>query len=72
MKKRFSNILAWCSFVVFGFLALALGVELADADRISGPFIAMDFVKALFGWLVCAGVNYLLVGRFRFLPWLNK
>jgi hypothetical protein len=78
MKERFSNVLAWLGFLYpalfwFGFLvsftrfdALADNIE----DMFFGGTLQMFIVFGLYP--CCAIVNYLLVGRFRLLPWVEK
>jgi len=80
MKERFSNVLAWFGFLypaLFWFGAL---VHLTRFDALA-KFIKESFVPdnepmllfVAFGlYPCCAIVNYLLVGRFRLLPWVEK
>ena len=80
MKERFSNVLAWFGFLypaLFWFGAL---VSLTRFDALA-KFIKESFVPdnepmflfVAFGlYPCCAIVNYLLVGRFRLLPWVEK
>ncbi len=80
MKERFSNVLAWLGFLypaLFWFGAL---VSLTRFDALA-KFIKESFVPdnepmllfVAFGlYPCCAVVNYLMVGRFRLLPWLKK
>ena len=80
MKERFSNVLAW-----FGLLYPAIGwvsvllffLGYNDEKRDIQRMISFDhegfMLFILFGlYPCCAIVNYLLVGRFRLLPWVKK
>ena len=61
--ERFSNVLAWSGFVV-------------TVLTILNSINFMRFDASIWGALgfygFCAVVNYLMVGRFRLLPWLKK
>ena len=80
MKERFSNVLAWFGllypaiswFSILSFFMGYSGVGRGIRDIISlDSSVFWNFV--VFGlYPCCAIVNYLLVGRFRLLPWLNK
>ena len=60
MKERFSNVLAW-----FGF-----GSMILLAYSVNGSVDAV--IVSATAWLFFGVVNYLMVGRFRLLPWLKK
>ena len=81
MKERFSNVLAWLGFLypaLFWFIVL---VSFTRFDALA-KFLKDSFVPEsnepmllflAFGlYPCCAIVNYLLVGRFRLLPWAEK
>jgi hypothetical protein len=78
MKHRISNVLAWLGviyptlFCLFGLIKLmgydSLAQDLFEAFFPLQSTTGVYFV--LFGlYPCCAIVNYLLVGRFRLLPW---
>ena len=77
MKERFSNVIAW---VGFSFLVVNVSAVAGDLDLIIKLFLFSSYGEFRFDELVilatvyvgCAVVNYLLVGRFRFLPWVKK
>ena len=78
MKERFSNVLAWFGFLypaLFWFGALVSFTRFdALAEFLKDSFLPDDHSPMLlfvaFGlYPCCAIVNYLLVGRFRLLPW---
>ena len=59
MKERFSNVLAW-----FGF-----GSMILLAYSVNGSVDAV--IVSATAWLFFGVVNYLMVGRFRLLPWVE-
>jgi hypothetical protein len=63
MKERFSNVLAWLGFGIT-VLTILYCINFMRFD--ASLWGALGF----HGFL--ATVNYLMVGRFRLLPWLNK
>ena len=77
MKERFSNVIAWFGF---SFLVVNVSAVAGDLDYITNLFLFSSYGAFRFEQLVilatvyvgCAVVNYLLVGRFRFLPWVKK
>ena len=80
MKERLSNVLAWLGFLYpalfwFSFLVSFTRFDTL-ADGIKDMFYPDNealFLFAAFGlYPCCAIVNYLMVGRFRLLPWLKK
>ena len=71
MKERFSNILAWAGLLPFlavimlaGYVMVIEGVTLERIFSEPTPFLVAAAIYAC-----CATLNYLMVGRFRFLPW---
>jgi len=60
MKKRFSKVPAWFGFGSMIFLAYSVKGSV-DAVIVSAT-----------AWLFFGVVNYLMVGRFRLLPWVEK
>jgi hypothetical protein len=84
MKERFSNVLAWLGFLypaLFWFMVLIsftrFEVFATLAKFFEDNFVPDDNYPLLlflaFGlYPCCAIVNYLLVGRFRLLPWVEK
>ena len=75
MKERFSNVIAWFGF---SFVVVNVSAVAGDLDKISELFIFANYI-GFFQLVIlatvyvgCAVVNYLLVGRFRFLPWVKK
>jgi len=63
MKERFSNVLAWLGFGIT-VLTILYCINFMRFD--ASTWGAIGF----YGF--CAVVNYLMVGRFRLLPWLKK
>ena len=61
--ERFSNVLAWLGFVVTVLTILNSISDLRLDDSIWGALGFQGFL---------AIVNYLMVGRFRLLPWVEK
>jgi len=61
--ERFSNVLAWLGFVV---TVLTILNSISDLRLDGSIWGALGF----YGF--CAVVNYLMVGRFRLLPWVKK
>jgi len=80
MKERFSNVLAWLGFIYpalfwLGFLISLMGFDTLAIDLWDMFFPHQDSLSIFvaFGlYPFCAVVNYLMVGRFRLLPWLKK
>ena len=81
MQERISNILAWFGFSLLAFYVLVLATSTIRGQRVSyinsmyiRPYIDfpfdLDFIPVIYG--LCVVVSYLLVGRFRLLPWLKK
>jgi hypothetical protein len=70
MKERFSNILAWGSFIPFAIM-LSIGMYAVFVDKQSvGRLLEFaEFNIPVVVYVFCATLNYLMVGRFRFLPW---
>ena len=81
MKERFSNVLAWFGFLYpalfwFAFLVYFTRFD-ALAKFVKDSFLPDDNDPMLFFvgfglYPCCAIVNYLMVGRFRLLPWAEK
>tara|TARA_R110000803_G_C11839599_1_gene304397 strand:+ start:266 stop:508 length:243 start_codon:yes stop_codon:yes gene_type:complete len=80
MKERISNVLAWFGFSYpalfwFGYLVSFTRFD-ALAKFIKDVFFPeepMLFSFVAFGLYPCCAIaNYLLVGRFRLLPWVEK
>ena len=65
MKERFSNVLAW-----FGFGSMILLAYTINGSGIAKSFDAV--IVSATAWLFFGVVNYLMVGRFRLLPWVEK
>jgi len=71
MKERFSNILAWAGFIPF-FAFIMIAGYLMVIDEVTPEKIFREespFWVAAAIYVCCATLNYLMVGRFRFLPW---
>jgi len=71
-RYRLSNVIAWIGllggtsllfFLALCLLVLIIGEDLGNWEEIIFPLLAV--------YLGCAIVNYLMIGRFRFLPWLD-
>ena len=74
MKERFSNVLAWLGFSYLVLVNVFAIMEMRDLTHILIGTRWVDEDEITFTVLVyvgCAVINYLMVGRFRFLPWLD-
>ena len=75
MKERFSDIVAWFGLSYFVVIAVADYMYWFPIKRL---LIGVSYLNqehwliVLLVYIGCAIVNYLLVGRFRLLPWLKK
>ena len=70
MKERFSNILAWGSFVPFAtMLSLAIYFLTVEKESVKRVLESSEFYIPAVVYVCCATLNYLIVGRFRLLPW---
>jgi hypothetical protein len=63
MKERFSNVLAWFGFGSMILLAYSVNGSVGSVDAV---------IVSATVWLFFGVVNYLMVGRFRLLPWVEK
>jgi hypothetical protein len=80
VKERFSNVIAWVGLLYpaiswIGILAFWMGYPYLGQDI--HEIISFDhegfLLFLVFGlYPCCAVVNYLMVGRFRLLPWVEK
>ena len=59
MKQRFSDVIAWGGFLYFILLMFPLNDERG--------YRHIPFVLGV--WVGCAIANYIMVGRFRIIPW---
>jgi hypothetical protein len=75
MKERFSNTLAWLGFSYLVVIPLSSYMDWWGVTSILiGTKYSIGQPEITFTVLVyvgCAVINYLMVGRFRFLPWLD-
>ncbi len=78
MKERFSNVLAWFGFLYPALFWLFFLISLMGFTALADDLWDVFFPEPML-WFVgfglypcCAIVNYLLVGRFRLLPWVEK
>ena len=63
-RKRLSSVLAWLGFVTPFWLGMFW--------RGSYYYHEGDFILGLYVYGLCAVINYLIVGRFRLLPWIKE
>ena len=80
MKERFSNVLAWLglaypAILLVNYLIYLMGFETVSwaINNALYPYpddIVIFIVVGLYPF--CAVFNYLLVGRFRLLPWVKE
>ena len=69
MKHRISNVLAWVGSPFLPWLSISLALSLLTQDK---DYILLSFVAVAYGfliWLPSGITNYIMVGRFRLLPW---
>jgi len=75
MKERFSNVLAWLGFL---YLVLVNLFALMDAREFTDVLIGTRSVAieqviiTVLVYVGCAAVNYIMVGSFRFFPFIPK
>ena len=75
MKERISNILAWFGF---SYLVLVNLFELMDARAFTDVLIGTRSVGSeevlitILVYVGCAAINYIMVGSFRFFPFIPK
>jgi hypothetical protein len=69
MKHRISNVLAWVGSPFLPWLSISLALSLLTQDK---DYNLLAFVAVAYGfliWLPSGIANYIMVGRFRLLPW---
>ena len=66
MLERFSNILSWAGFLFLVVITVVSVVRFIEIGRINN--IDMIMYASIFDGII-ATINYLIVGRFRLLPW---
>ena len=75
MKERFSNVLAWFGF---SYLVLVNLFALMDAREFTDVLIGTRSVGSeevlitILVYVGCAAINYIMVGSFRFFPFIPK
>ena len=75
MKERFSNTLAWLGFFYLVVIPLSSYMDWRDLTHtlIGARYtnVQTEITFTVLVYVGCAVINYLMVGRFRFLPWLD-
>ena len=67
MLERFSNILSWGGFLILVVITVVSVVSFIEIGKINNNIDVIMYASIFDG--IIATINYLIVGRFRLLPW---